>query len=74
MSVLPSAENLIAVGFLGRIAVRILEVLFAAGIVGSAIVVVITFIEDLKEVFSKDEPAGSHAVTHEIHSEATSVR
>ena len=33
---------------------RILEVMFFAGLAGSAIVVVISFIEDGKELFGKD--------------------
>jgi hypothetical protein len=48
--------SIFALGPFGRLAVRTLEVLFACGIIGSAIVVVITFVEDLKEVFSTDEP------------------
>lgn len=77
VGVLLHTENLIAVGFIGRAAIRILEFLFAAGIIGSAIVVVITFIEDLKEVVSKDEPVNGHTVRNvaqDVHSEAASVR
>lgn len=33
---------------------RLLEVLFFAGLVGSAVVVVISFIEDAKELFGED--------------------
>jgi hypothetical protein len=46
---------IVSVGVIGRFAVRALGVLFACGIIGSAIVVVITFVEDLKEVFSTNE-------------------
>jgi hypothetical protein len=46
----------LALGVVGTFAVRALEVLFACGVVGSALVVVITFMEDLKEVFSTNEP------------------
>jgi len=78
MSVSLNVESLVAVGFVGRLAIRVLEALFAAGIIGSAIVVVITFIEDLKEVVSKDEPTPGHSVSRELHeelhSEAPSVR
>jgi hypothetical protein len=69
-----NAVNLIGVGFIGQTAIHVLEFLFAAGIIGSAIVVAITFIEDLKEVFSNDEPAHGHAVVRETHGEAVSVR
>lgn len=33
---------------------RVLEVMFFVGLVGSAIVVVISFVEDGKELFGKD--------------------
>jgi hypothetical protein len=36
------------------IVMRVLEVMFFVGLVGSAIVVVISFIEDGKELFGKD--------------------
>jgi hypothetical protein len=35
-------------------AMRLLEVMFFVGLVGSAVVVVISFIEDGKELFGKD--------------------
>jgi hypothetical protein len=35
-------------------AIRLMEVLFFLGLVGSAIVVVISFFEDGKELFGKD--------------------
>ncbi len=35
-------------------AMRILEVMFFAGLIGSAVVVIISFIEDGKELFGKD--------------------
>jgi hypothetical protein len=40
--------------FLARLAMRIAEVLFFAGLTGSLVVVVISFIEDGKELFGKD--------------------
>jgi hypothetical protein len=52
LSPLPS----VGVGVVGRFAIRIFEVLFGLGIIGSAVVVVITFVEDLEEMFSTDEP------------------
>ena len=39
---------------LARIAMRVVEVLFFFGMIGSAIVVVITFFEDWKELFGKE--------------------
>ena len=38
---------------------RVLEVLFFAGLAGSSIVVFISFFEDAKELFAKDEPPES---------------
>jgi hypothetical protein len=35
--------------------IRILEVLFAGGLIGSAILVIITSIEDFREVFDHDD-------------------
>ncbi|MGB6975312.1 MAG: hypothetical protein WBD67_11570 [Terracidiphilus sp.] len=35
-------------------AMRVVEVLFFVGLAGSAVVVVISFIEDWKELFAKD--------------------
>lgn len=35
-------------------AMRVLEVLFFIGLIGSAIVVVVSFIEDAKELFGED--------------------
>lgn len=39
---------------LARIAMRVLEAIFLFGMVGSAIVVVITMVEDWKELFGKE--------------------
>ncbi len=39
---------------LGRIAMHVPEVLFFFGMVGSAIVVIISFAEDWKELFGKE--------------------
>jgi hypothetical protein len=35
-------------------AMRVLEVMFFAGLAGSSVVVLISFVEDGKELFSKD--------------------
>jgi hypothetical protein len=35
-------------------AMRVLEVMFFVGLIGSAVVVVISFVEDGKELFGKD--------------------
>ena len=37
------------------IAVRILEAMFALGLIGSAIVVILTSIEDFRTLFKKDD-------------------
>jgi hypothetical protein len=36
-------------------AMRLLELMFFVGLVGSAVVVLISFVEDGKELFGKDE-------------------
>jgi hypothetical protein len=41
--------------FVAMIAMRVLEVMFFVGLVGSSVVVLISFIEDGKELFGKDE-------------------
>ena len=35
---------------------RVLEVMFFVGLAGSAVVVIISFVEDGKELFGEDEP------------------
>jgi hypothetical protein len=40
---------------LAMFAMRVLEIMFFVGLVGSSVVVVISFIEDGKELFGKDE-------------------
>jgi len=39
---------------LALFAMRVLEVMFFLGLIGSSIVILISFIEDGKELFSKD--------------------
>lgn len=39
--------------------IRILEVLFALGLLGSGVVLILTLIEDAKMLFEKDEKAPS---------------
>jgi hypothetical protein len=46
---------------LAIIAMRVLEVMFFVGLAGSTIVVLISFAEDGKELFGKDEPPESRA-------------
>jgi len=46
---------------LALFAMRVLEVMFFVGLAGSAVVVVISFVEDGKELFGKDEPPESRA-------------
>jgi hypothetical protein len=43
------------------LAMRVLEVMFFAGLAGSTVVVLISFVEDGKELFGKDEPPESRA-------------
>ena len=45
--------------FLAVFAMRLLEVMFFVGLAGSAVVVLISFFEDGKELFGKDEPPQS---------------
>ena len=40
---------------LAMFAMRVLEVMFFVGLVGSSVVVLISFVEDGKELFGKDE-------------------
>ena len=40
------------------ILIRIIEVMFVAGVIGSAIVVLLTSVEDLKMLFEKESPSG----------------
>ncbi|HME57682.1 MAG TPA: hypothetical protein VKF63_05045 [Terracidiphilus sp.] len=42
-------------------AMHLLEVMFFVGLVGSAVVVLISFVEDGIELFGKDEPPESRA-------------
>jgi hypothetical protein len=45
--------------FLALLAMHILEIAFFAGLIGSSVVVIISFVEDGKELFGKDEPPQS---------------
>ena len=40
------------------ILIRIIEVMFVAGVIGSAIVVLLTSVEDFKMLFEKETPSG----------------
>jgi hypothetical protein len=46
---------------LAVIAMRLLEVMFFVGLAGSAVVVLISFFEDGKELIGKDEPPEKRA-------------
>jgi hypothetical protein len=46
---------------LAQVAMCVLEVMFFVGLVGSAVVVLISFVEDGIELFGKDEPPESRA-------------
>jgi multisubunit Na+/H+ antiporter MnhC subunit len=74
MSAFVIGENLVAVGVLGRAAIHLLEVIFGLGLIGSAVVVIITFIEDVAEVFSNDEPVHSRTAHRNVEAEVASVR
>ncbi len=41
---------------LAKLAMLLLEVMFFVGLAGSSVVVLISFVEDGKELFGKDEP------------------
>jgi hypothetical protein len=41
--------------WLALVGMRVLEVMFFVGIIGSSVVVLISFVEDGKELFGKDE-------------------
>jgi hypothetical protein len=45
--------------YFGTMAIRLLEIMFFVGLAGSSIVVLISFFEDGKELFGKDEPIQS---------------
>jgi hypothetical protein len=45
---------------LAVLAMRLLETMFFVGLAGSTVVVLISFVEDAKELFGEDEPAQSH--------------
>jgi hypothetical protein len=44
-----------------HIAMTVLEVMFFSGLIGSTVVVLISFVEDGKELFGKDEPVEPRA-------------
>ena len=44
---------------LTAVLIRIIEVMFVAGVIGSAIVVVLTSVEDFKMLFEKENSHGS---------------
>jgi len=45
-----------------RAFIRILGIVFIIGAVGSALVFILTFIEDLREIWRDDEPNGPKGV------------
>ena len=52
-----NAGNRVTIGFMliAVIGMRFLEVMFFVGLAGSSVVVLISFVEDGKELFGKDE-------------------
>ena len=47
--------------FLVIAGIRLLEAIFAFGIIGSALVIILTGVEDVREVFKKDKPQREEA-------------
>ena len=43
------------ISLLGTLLVRILEAMFAIGLVGSTLVLLITFVEDIETLFGREE-------------------
>jgi hypothetical protein len=43
------------IALLGTVLVRILEAMFAVGLVGSTLVLLITFVEDAETLFGREE-------------------
>jgi hypothetical protein len=52
--------NAVVMNILISILIRIIEVMFVAGVIGSAIVVLLTSIEDFRMLFEKESPSGRH--------------
>jgi hypothetical protein len=50
-----------------HVLVLVVEALFFAGLAGSAVVVVLSFVEDLSELFSDDEPTEPHRPSEAAH-------
>ena len=44
--------------------IHLMEMLFLVGLAGSAVVVAISFVEDLGELFESDEPHGESMTPH----------
>jgi hypothetical protein len=47
--------------FMAVLAMRLLEIMFFVGLVGSTVVILISFVEDGIELFGKDEPPQSRS-------------
>ena len=43
--------------------IRVMEAVFSIGLVGSAVVVAISFVEDAIELFGPDDPNASHHIS-----------
>jgi hypothetical protein len=43
------------ISMLGTLLVRILEAMFAIGLVGSTLVLLVTFVEDIETLFGREE-------------------
>jgi len=44
------------ISLLGTLLVRILEAMFAIGLFGSTLVLLLTFVEDIETLFGREEP------------------
>jgi hypothetical protein len=53
-----------------KFAIEALEVLFAVGVIGSGLVVILTSIEDVIEVLTPDTPGERHLHAREPHASA----
>jgi len=47
------------ISFLGTLLVRILEGMFAIGLIGSTLVLLVTFVEDIETLFGMEDPPHS---------------
>ena len=51
--------------------VRILEILFVIGVIGSAVVWLLTTFEDIETMFTRDDPGGGGSISGDTESSRT---